>query len=353
MARCLLTVWVAVWLILAVGCSHFTLRTENRVTVDGPVESRVVTELAPVAKAGPVRPVIVEAGCGAGTVAVVDVDGLLLNTPFVGPSSLGENPVALFREKLDAAAADGSIAAIVLRVHSPGGSVAACQMMREELLRFKSRTQKPVVACLLDQATGGAYVVAAAADEVYAGPATLTGGFGVILNLYNLRDLMAQFNIIPQPILAGRHADLATGARALTDEESAMLKAIAEHLHGQIVAAIRQSRSGLVNAPDATFDGRIFTAEQALKDGLIDGIADLPRAIQRAAALGGITNLPATVVLYRRRNDPAHSVYAISANVPLQGSGLLPSVPGVDRSKLPTFLSVWQPELTLERLGGK
>jgi protease-4 len=59
------------------------------------------------------------------------------------------------------------------------------------------------------------------------------------------------------------------------------------------------------------------------------------------------------VVLYRRANDPAHSVYAVTANVPLQGAGLLPNLPGLDRSKLPTFLSVWQPELTLEKLGGK
>jgi protease-4 len=58
-------------------------------------------------------------------------------------------------------------------------------------------------------------------------------------------------------------------------------------------------------------------------------------------------------VMYRRGNDPAHSVYAVTPNIPLQGAGLLPNLPGLDRSKLPTFLSVWQPELTMEKLGGK
>ncbi len=57
--------------------------------------------------------------------------------------------------------------------------------------------------------------------------------------------------------------------------------------------------------------------------------------------------------MYRRSNDPAHSIYAVTANVPLQGAGLLPNLPGLERSKLPTFLSIWQPELTIERLGGK
>ena len=59
------------------------------------------------------------------------------------------------------------------------------------------------------------------------------------------------------------------------------------------------------------------------------------------------------VVMYRRNNDPARSVYAITANVPLQGAGLFPSLPGLDRSKMPTFLSLWQPELSIEKLGGK
>ena len=59
------------------------------------------------------------------------------------------------------------------------------------------------------------------------------------------------------------------------------------------------------------------------------------------------------VVLYRRANDPAHSVYAITANVPLQATGLFPSVPGLDRAKLPAFLSMWQPEMSMEKLGGK
>jgi protease-4 len=58
-------------------------------------------------------------------------------------------------------------------------------------------------------------------------------------------------------------------------------------------------------------------------------------------------------VLYRRANDPANSIYSVTANIPLQGAGLLPNLPGLDRAKMPTFLSVWQPELTMEKLGGK
>src|SRR5690349_24413940 len=123
---------VALTLPGASGCQRFLVRTDNRVRIDGPIDTRL--DVPPVPQAGPVRPVVVRAGDAAARVAVIDVDGLLLNTPFSGPLSVGENPVALFREKLDAAAADGCVRAVVLRVNSPGGGVAACQAMRGDLL---------------------------------------------------------------------------------------------------------------------------------------------------------------------------------------------------------------------------
>ena len=75
-------------------------------------------------------------------VAIVDIDGVILNAPFVGPLSVGENPVALFREKLDAIESDGSVRAVVLRVNSPGGGVAACQAMRRDLERLNQQLKE-------------------------------------------------------------------------------------------------------------------------------------------------------------------------------------------------------------------
>ena len=127
---------------------------------------------------------------------------------------------------------------------------------------------------------------------------------------------------------------------------------MANDFHKQLRADVARSRPKLDAA--TAFDGRIFSAAQALGSGLVDRIGDLDEAILIAGQMGG-ERLPAgrkwcfTVA----RNDPANSIYAITANVPLQGAGLLPSLPGLDRAKMPTFLSVWQPELTMEKLGGK
>jgi len=299
-----------------------------------------------------VQPVVVDRGGINGRVAVVDVDGLILNTPFVGPMSVGENPVALFREKLNAAESDASVKAIVVRVNSHGGGVAACIAMRRDLERFRARTGKPVVACLLDTAAGGAYYLASAADHVVAIPGCVTGGLGVILNLFNLQDLMAQFNVLPQPIKAGELVDIGSSARPLKAAERELLQLMADDFHKQLRADVMRSRPKLDAA--TAFDGRIFTASQALARGLVDRIADLDEAIQMAGQMScGEAGGRPQVVLYRRNNDPANSIYAVTANIPLQGAGLLPNLPGLDRSKMPTFLSVWQPELTMEKLGGK
>ncbi len=129
---------------------------------------------------------------------------------------------------------------------------------------------------------------------------------------------------------------------------------MADEFHKQLRAEIVRSRPRIVDTDGTTFDGRIFTGSQAHARGLVDRVGDMDEAIQIAAQMAcpGVAERP-TVVLYRRNNDPATSVYAVTANVPLQGVGLLPNLPGLDRSKLPAFLSVWQPELTMEKLGGK
>jgi len=332
------------------GCQRMILR--SRVAFDAPVDTRL-TDFCPVSPvAGPVKPVAVEAGSSNTRVAIIDVDGLLLNTPFVGPMSVGENPVAVFREKLNAAEADSCVRAVVLRVNSHGGGVAACIAMRRDLERFRAQSGKPVVACLLDTAAGGAYYLATAADHVVATSGTVTGGLGVILNLFNLQDLMAQFNVIPQPIKAGELVDIGSSARPLKAAERELLQAMADDFHRQLRVDVIKSRPKL-DAATAS-DGRIFTATQALARGLVDRIGDLDEAIQIAAQMGcGAAAGRPQVVLYRRANDPANSIYSVTANIPLQGAGLLPNLPGLDRAKMPTFLSVWQPELTMEKLGGK
>jgi protease-4 len=373
------------------GCLNpIKVITEDRVSLTGPVTA----ELVPTSSDRPVVGMAVEGGtsaCGRPHIAIVDVDRLLLNTNLTGPYSTGDNPVDLFREKLDAAAADACAVALVVRINSPGGSVTATDMMWSELQSFRGKTRRPVVACLLDVGTGGAYYLATASDLIIAHPTTITGGIGGVINLFNLEDTMNVLNAVTQSIKAGTKIDLGTVTRALEPEEEEILQGLADEFHGRFRSVVLQQRPhvnpGVIRKPDAekkqaekakpqdqkpdgqkqpgsqkqpdkkaqteavnktraepeTFDGRIFSASQAKQRGLIDQISYLEDALAQARALAGQPNAGAVIL---HRHNPARTPFATTPNVPLQTNLFPASFPGLDRSKLPTFLDMWLPDPT-------
>jgi protease-4 len=290
-------------------------------------------------------------GCRGVHVAIIDVDGLLLNANLTGPYSSGDNPVDLFREKLDAAIADPCCAALVVRINSPGGSVTATDMMWRELQCFRERTGRPVVACLMDLACGGAYYLATASDLIIAHPTTVTGGVGVVLNLYNFRDALGTISLVDQSIKAGPNIDLGSALKPLPPEAEKLLQEMADELHGRFRALVHGRRTGSIPIDDTALDGRVFLASKALERGLVDRVGYLADAIAAGRELAGQPQ--AGAVLLHRAGDVARTPYATTPNVPIQASLLPFSVPGLERSKLPTFLYLWQPDPTLERLSGR
>lgn len=285
----------------------------------------------------------------ASRVAIVDVDGVLLNRkPDGSLMGLGENPVSAFREKLDYIRNQPAIRAVVLRINSPGGGVTATDIMRRDLLRFKQDTQLPVVACLMDVGTGGAYYLASAADRIVAHPTTITGGMGVILNLYNLEDALRLVSILPDPLRSGENVDLGTPIRELSEDSREILQDIASDFHERLRDAILDQRH--VADDDELFDGRVFTAAEARSLGLVDDLGYVDDAIAKSSELAQCGAV--STVMLRRPKNPAHSQYDSTANNALL-TGLLSNMPGLDRSRLPTFLYIWQPDPSLATAMGK
>lgn len=342
---------VGALLLLLAGCSP--LRTESQVhaqvtaQVQGKMDARVRTEMAPLIDIGPLQEVALTA-CDAGCkVAVIDIDGVLTNLNHVGPFSVGENPVAVFKEKLDASAADPAVKAVVLRINTPGGGVAATDLMWHELQRFRQATGKPVVACLLDLGTGGGYYLATGCDGVLAIPSSVVGGIGVILNLYFAKTGMAMINVFDDSVRAGDKIDMGSSVRKVDEEEKKLFEAMAKGYHDRFKQVVLQARKAV--KPDV-FDGRVMTGPQAVEAGLVDGVGYLDDAIAGAAKLANVAKVQA--VMYRRPGDAARTVYASTPNRPIHTQVLPMSVPGPDRSKLPLFLYMWQPEPTLLKTSG-
>jgi len=283
-------------------------------------------------------------------IGLIDLDGLLLNQNFGSLLSVGDNPLAAFRDKLEAAARDPQVVGIVLRINSPGGSVTTCDIMAEELRRFRAETRKPVVACLMDVATAGAYFLAVESDRIVAHPTALTGGLGVVFNHYNLQDAMAQLNVVADPVKSGSKIDMGTVTTPLDDDSRKMLQQMADAYRDHLQRRVKDRRGGMTPSDHKLVqDGRVVLASSAQALHLVDRLGYVHDAIAEAESLGGVSG--AEVVLYHRSGYPAHSLYAITPTPAPLNEAIPLSYPGLDRSKLPTFLYLWQPDPTLPRLG--
>src|SRR5579883_1793928 len=283
--RAILRLLACLALVDLAGCGHAlpivtTFRGEAGVAADANLRGAVDIRLPPVemklpaaADPGEVIAKVVRAGTGGGPcprIALVDIDGVLLNQNHGSLYAVGDNPLASFRDKLEAAARDPQVAAVVLRINSPGGSVTACDIMAEELRRFKAQAGKPVVACLMDVATSGAYLVAAEADGIVAHPTGLTGALGVLFNHFNLQDAMAQLNVTADPVKSGPRIDMGTVAAPLDDETRALLQQMADAYRDHLQRGVRRRRSALTDADlRAVADGRVLLASQALERHLV------------------------------------------------------------------------------------
>lgn len=353
MKNTFLLAWCLVSL-LATGCGCLPpmkvhSEADMNVSVRTPVSAKVDATMNTISDPGALREVAVPPGppaCGD-KVALIDVDGLLVNMNRVGAYSLGENPVASFQEKLTAAAVDPAVKAVVLRINSPGGGAAAAELMGRSLADFRQQSHKPVVACLLDLGTGGGYYLASGCDHILAIPAAVVGGIGVKLNLYYLELAMNQYNVFGAPVKSGERIDMGTPTRDMTAEEKALLTAMAREYHENFKQVVLHNRPRLTPQA-ALFDGRVMTASKAAEAGLIDTVGFLPDAIERARQLAG--GGPEQVVMYSRCVSPARTVYDVAPNRPVEGLNMPFSIPGLDRSRLPLFLYLWEVEPTLMRI---
>lgn len=180
-----------------------------------------------------------------------------------------------------------SVKAVVLRINSPGGTVAAVQEIYSELLKMK-KNGKFIVASFSDIAASGGYYIACAADEIVAQPGTLTGSIGVILEIGNFSELMKKIGVKIETVKSGIHKDIGNFAREMTIEERKILQDLINDAYEQFLSAVVTGRK-LDEAKARTLaDGRIFTGTQAKASGLVDTLGGLDEAIEEAKKLAGI-----------------------------------------------------------------
>jgi protease-4 len=188
---------------------------------------------------------------------------------------------------------DPSIKAIVLRVDSPGGGVAASQEIFAIVKRAAS--EKSVVVSMGSLAASGGYYISAPATRILANPGTITGSIGVILEIPNVQGLMDKVGVRTEVIKSGKHKDLASAFRTMNDEDRRVLQNVIDDVYEQFIEDVADARDLGVDEVRRMADGRIYTGRQALELGLIDELGGLEEAIKLSAELTGIEGEPHVV----------------------------------------------------------
>ncbi|MFM7205775.1 MAG: signal peptide peptidase SppA [Planctomycetaceae bacterium] len=182
------------------------------------------------------------------------------------------------------AAQDDQVAAIVLRIDSPGGSALASDLIWREV----ERTKKPVVASLADIAASGGYYVAAAADRIVAAPGTLTGSIGVVGGKVAVGDALGRVGVHTDVVSRGRNAGWLSMQEPFTPSERDAFLGTMQEVYRLFTAKVAAGRTLDQAAVEKLAEGRVFTGRQAQQNGLVDRLGTLDDAVDEAKKLAGI-----------------------------------------------------------------
>jgi protease-4 len=182
------------------------------------------------------------------------------------------------------AAKDEKIAAIVLRIDSPGGSALASDLIWREA----ERTEKPVVASLSDTAASGGYYVAVAADRIVAAPGTLTGSIGVVGGKIAVGQALDKVGVHTDVVSKGRNAGWLSMQSPFTDHEREAFLATMKDVYRLFTSKVATGRRIDKEKLKALAEGRVFTGRMAKEAGLVDRLGTLDDAIDEARTLAGI-----------------------------------------------------------------
>lgn len=186
-----------------------------------------------------------------------------------------------------------NIRAVVLRIDTPGGSVAPAQEIYQAVLEL--RKKKKVVVSMGSVAASGGYLIAVAADKILANPGTITGSISAVMHHANVEELLKKVGVRSSVIKSGKFKDIGSPTREMTAEERSLIQGIVDDVYDQFVKTISENRKIPLSKIVRLADGRIFTGRQAKELGLIDDLGGLQDAVLLAGRLSGIKEKPEIV----------------------------------------------------------
>lgn len=226
-------------------------------------------------------------------VAVLFADGTIVrgesgSDPWSGETALGSSSLT---KTLRALAEDDDVAAVVLRVDSPGGSALASDLILREVDALKAK--KPVVASFSDLAASGGYYIAAKASRIVAEEGSITGSIGVVSGKLVINRFREEILGVTGEILKrGANADLYSSSVPFGPSQEAAFVGQMDRIYSRFIAHVAAGRGMATAAVEEIAQGRVWTGEDAKRVGLVDELGGLDRAIALAGELGGLSSAP-------------------------------------------------------------
>lgn len=221
-----------------------------------------------------------------------DYIGTLAITDTIDESSSGYYNHQYVLNAIDTMMADDENKGLILYVNTPGGSVYASDELYLKIKEYKETTGRPVYSSMQSQATSGGYYISAPCDKIIANRNCWTGSLGVTMGTFvDVSELLDNLGVKTTTITAGSNKAMGSNTDPMTAEQKAIFQSLVDEAYEQFVGIVAEGRNMKVEDVKKLADGRIYTAKQALENGLIDQIGTYEEAIadmQKTYELGNI-----------------------------------------------------------------
>ena len=206
---------------------------------------------------------------------------------------------------LQAAFKDKNTQGVVLRINSPGGSPVQSQTIYDEMRRLRKKYPEiPLYAVVEDICASGGYFVAAGADRIYVGKASIVGSIGVLMNGFGFTGLMEKLGVERRLITAGENKAMLDPFSPLDDKDKQHVQALMKDVHEQFIGVVREGRGKRLKETPEMFSGLIWTGQKSIELGLADGIGSLEsvaRDVVKAEAIVDYTQKENIAEKFARR----------------------------------------------------
>ncbi|MBE7412555.1 MAG: signal peptide peptidase SppA [Leptospiraceae bacterium] len=286
------------------------------------------------------------AGRDTDKIVIIPIEGVIsekTNENFFGIKN--DSIVSKIKEQLKKVEFDNTVKGVILKINSPGGTVTASDILFNEIKKFKKRTNLPVVSVFMDTSASGAYYIAMASDFICAHPTTVTGSIGVIMQGFNIKEGLEKIGVKDQSFTSGANKSIGSSTREMTAEQKKILQSVIDSLYNRFFHIVKEGRPSIQEDILKTLaDGRIFTAEQALKNGLIDKVGYFDEFISDVMARKNYRKSPGNnnprIVVYSTERKIIKNIYQVK-EVITSNDNFINKFIGMDTSF--KFMYLWNP----------